>query len=101
MHHVDTLPQRTRNGLDRTKRLLKNNGLAIIEVHYSRTIIDDINFDFIYHEHMTYYTVTSFNNICIFNDIQLENVEFTKIHGKSMRLYVRNIPYNYKLQNVV
>ena len=72
------------------KSILKEDGLAIIEVHYSKTIIDELQFDFIYHEHMSYYNITSFFKIAELYDMSLENIEFTKIHGSSIRVYLRN-----------
>ena len=74
------------------KLVVKDNGLIIIEVHYSKTIIDELQFDFIYHEHMSYYNVTSFYNISQLFGMSLEDVEFTKIHGTSIRVYLRNTP---------
>lgn len=72
------------------KMVLKPDGRALIEVHYMKTILDDMNFDFIYHEHMSYYSVTSFYNIAKMYDMTLENVIETNIHGKSIRVYLRN-----------
>lgn len=72
------------------KILIKPDGLAIIEVHYSKSIIDELQFDFIYHEHMSYYTVSSINQIVRMYDMSLENCEFTKIHGSSIRIFLRN-----------
>lgn len=82
------------------KKILKLNGLAIIEVHYSKTIIDELQFDFIYHEHMSYYNITSFLQIANLYDMSLENVELTKIHGSSIRVYLRNTK-NLELPNNV
>ena len=86
------------------KNILKENGIAIIEVHYSKSIIDNLQFDFIYHEHMTYYNVTSFYRIAILFDMELFDVEFTKIHGSSIRLYLRNSNTNKisdKIMNIM
>lgn len=75
------------------KRLLKDNGLAIIEVHNTKSVIDELNFDFIYHEHMSYYTLTSFSRICALYGFTIEKVEHTTIHGQSIRVYLRNGEY--------
>ena len=40
------------------KKLLNDDGTVVIEVHYFKNIIDRLNFDFIYHEHMSYYTIS-------------------------------------------
>lgn len=86
------------------KNLLKNDGYAIIEVHYSRSIIDQLQFDFIYHEHMSYYTVTSFYKIAKIYDMTLEKVEFTSVHGGSIRVYLKNTPQksvSYEIQELI
>ena len=74
------------------KKVLNENGMAIIEVHYSKLIIDELQFDFIYHEHMSYYNVTSFYNIAKLYNMSLERVEFINIHGTSVRIFLRNKP---------
>lgn len=72
------------------KKLLKKEGLAIIEVHYLTAIIEELNFDFIYHEHMSYYSISSFINICCHFGMTLIDVDITSIHGKSIRVYISN-----------
>ena len=83
------------------KNLLDDDGVIIIEVHYFYNIIKQMNFDFIYHEHMSYYTIDTFINICKKIDMYLENIEFIDIHGGSIRAYIKhkknNDYYNDKL----
>lgn len=71
------------------KRILKPNGLAIIEVHDTKSVIEQLNFDFIYHEHMSYYTLTSFDCIAKRYGFRIEKVERTTIHGQSIRVHLR------------
>ena len=72
------------------KNILNNDGLLIIEVHNSDNIIKDLNFDFIYHEHMTYYTKNSFTKIFEKYNMSVEKIEDINVHGGSMRIYIRN-----------
>lgn len=72
------------------KKLLKQDGVAIIEVHYLFEILDNLNFDFIYHEHFTYYSVTSFYNISRLFGLSLVDVEFVSTHSRSIRVYIKN-----------
>jgi methylation protein EvaC len=72
------------------KDLLKPDGYLYIEVHYGGAIFGENQFDFLYHEHMTYYTVSSFYNISLIFDMTLENVYFHDTHGKSMRICMKN-----------
>ena len=84
--HIDDM-KTVLNGI---KTVLKTGGLLVLEVHYSKTIIDELQFDFIYHEHMSYYTITSLYNICKLYDMSFQSVEFTKLHGTSLRVYFKN-----------
>lgn len=84
--HIDNMME----VMNSIKLILKKNGSIIIEVHYSPTIFQELNFDFIYHEHMSYYNVTSFYKISQYYDLTLEDIEFTNIHGKSVRVYMKN-----------
>lgn len=86
--HIDDMKTIMKN----IKRILKIDGVALIEVHYSKHIFEDKNFDFIYHEHMGYYTVTSMYNICKLFDMYLINVENISTHGGSLRFTIHMKP---------
>ena len=43
--------------------LLKPDGVAVIENHYVKDLIDGVEFDSVYHEHLCYYSVTSFRHL--------------------------------------
>lgn len=74
------------------KRLLKETGVALIEVHYSKHLFEDKHFDFIYHEHMGYYTCTSLYHICQQYGMFLTNVEYINMHGGSLRCTIHMQP---------
>ena len=42
-----------------SKNLLKKNGVFVFEVHYLGKIIDEMQYDMIYHEHLYYYSLLS------------------------------------------
>jgi SAM-dependent methyltransferase len=67
--------------------LLKPDGVAIIENHYVKDMIDHVEFDSIYHEHLCYYSVTSFRNLFARHGLILVDVERLPIHGGSLRVY--------------
>lgn len=67
--------------------LLKPDGVAIIENHYAKDLIDSVEFDSIYHEHLCYYSATSFRNLFIQHGLTLVDVERLPIHGGSLRVY--------------
>ena len=68
--------------------LLKDNGMAVIEVPYVRDLIDNCQFDTIYHEHLCYFSVTSLNRLSRRHRLFLNGVTRLSIHGGSLRLYV-------------
>jgi len=51
--------------------LLKPDGVAIIENHYVKDLIDHAEFDSIYHEHLCYYSATSFKNLFALHGLAL------------------------------
>ena len=79
-----------KNILDGLKLVLKKDGTAIIEVHNSLNILTNLNFDFIYHEHMTYYTKTSFCKIFERIGMHVERIDDIDVHGGSMRVFIKN-----------
>ncbi len=82
--HIDNIYDVYKN----IKRILADDGVIIIEVHYLKNIIDNMNFDFIYHEHMSYYSVKTFIQICKMHDLYLSNIELVSTHGGSLRAYI-------------
>jgi SAM-dependent methyltransferase len=67
--------------------LLKPDGVAVIENHYVKDMIDKVEFDAIYHEHLCYYSVTSFRNLFALYGLTLVDVERLPVHGGSLRVY--------------
>jgi len=69
--------------------LLKPDGVAVIENHYVKDMIDGVEFDSIYHEHLCYYSVMSFRNLFAMHGLKLVNVERLPMHGGSLRVYLQ------------
>lgn len=67
--------------------LLKPDGVAVIENHYVKDMIDHVEFDSIYHEHLCYYSITSFRNLFARHGLTLVDAERLPIHGGSLRAY--------------
>ena len=70
------------------KCLLKPDGIAIIEVPYVRDLIAKLEFDTIYHEHFSYYSVSAAATLCARHGLMIADVELVPIHGGSLRLFV-------------
>ncbi|MBV9126132.1 MAG: class I SAM-dependent methyltransferase [Planctomycetes bacterium] len=68
--------------------LLKDSGLAVIEVPYVKDLIDGCEFDTIYHEHLAYFSLTALDRLCERHGLRILQVERVPIHGGSLRLFV-------------
>jgi 2-polyprenyl-3-methyl-5-hydroxy-6-metoxy-1,4-benzoquinol methylase len=70
------------------KTLLKHDGILIIEAPYLVNLIDNLEYDTIYHEHLSYISVKPMKQFCIKHKMELFNVEMKKIHGGTMRYFI-------------
>ena len=68
--------------------LLRETGVAVIEVPYVRDLVDNCEFDTIYHEHLCYFSVTALDKLFRRHHLFLNHLEHLTIHGGSLRLYV-------------
>ncbi|WP_306132208.1 NAD-dependent epimerase/dehydratase family protein [Roseivivax marinus] len=67
--------------------LLSDTGQVVVEFPYVRDLIDFIEFDTIYHEHLCYFSVGSAKALFERNGLYLNDVRRLPIHGGSLRLY--------------
>jgi SAM-dependent methyltransferase len=72
--------------------ILKPDGVAVIEAPYVRPLIEHVEFDTIYHEHLCYFSVTALVALFARNGLHLNRVEPLTIHGGSLRLFVGHRP---------
>lgn len=68
--------------------LLKETGVAVIEAPYVVDLVEHGEFDTIYHQHLCYFSVTALDRLFRRHNLFLNNIEQTKIHGGSLRLFV-------------
>lgn len=68
--------------------LLKDDGVAVLEVPYVKDLIDGCEFDTIYHEHHCYFSVTALTHLFERHSLYINEVKKLPIHGGSLRLYV-------------
>ncbi|MBC7542332.1 MAG: class I SAM-dependent methyltransferase [Candidatus Sericytochromatia bacterium] len=69
-------------------QLLKHAGLAVIEAPYVRDMIEHVEFDTIYHEHLCYFSLTAVDHLVRRHGLQLVDVERLAIHGGSLRFVI-------------
>lgn len=70
--------------------LLKDTGVAVIEVPYVVDLVDHCEFDTIYHQHLCYFSVTALDQLFRRHRLFLNDVQRTRIHGGSLRLFVES-----------
>jgi nucleoside-diphosphate-sugar epimerase/dTDP-4-dehydrorhamnose 3,5-epimerase-like enzyme/SAM-dependent methyltransferase len=70
-------------------KLLKKNGIIVIEVQYLLNTLKDLTFDNIYHEHYNYWSLTTL--VTFFNKVngKIFRAEKINTHGGSLRIYVK------------
>jgi SAM-dependent methyltransferase len=71
--------------------LLKEDGLAALEVPYVRDLVDNREFDTIYHEHLCYFSVTALDKLFRRHRLFLNDIKRLPIHGGSLRFYIEKI----------
>ena len=84
--HIDDL----KNLLLNTKKVLKKDGLLIIENHYLGSVLKGNQFDTFYHEHPRTYSVLSFTHIAKKLGLKLTDVKFTSRYGGNIRVFISN-----------
>ena len=73
-----------------TKSLLSHEGVLIVEVQNFAQLVKYSLFDTVYHEHYSYFTVTSLYNLLKQFGLGIFKVEFPSTHGGSIRVFARN-----------
>jgi SAM-dependent methyltransferase len=69
--------------------LLEDNGIFIIEVPYLPDLLEKIEFDTIYHEHLSYFSIKPLATLFEKFKMEIFDVERIGIHGGSIRVFVK------------
>jgi SAM-dependent methyltransferase len=70
--------------------ILKPDGIAIIETPYVKDMLDKVEFDTIYHEHLCYYSLTALARLFAARGLQIIDVARLEIHGGSLQVTVQH-----------
>ena len=81
--HIDNISSIIRG----VKKIIHTNGDFIIEVHYLNDLLNSFQYDTVYHEHMSYYSIFSLEKIFLKHGFNLHLVEKINTHSGSIRLY--------------
>jgi SAM-dependent methyltransferase len=70
------------------RHLLRPDGVAIVEVPWVRELVRHLEFDTIYHEHLSYFSLTTLVALLARHHLAVIDVEQVAIHGGSLRLWI-------------
>ncbi len=80
--------------------ILKKNGVASIEFPHLLKLLEGNQFDTIYHEHFSYFSLGTFSKILEKNGLNIIEVEELSTHGGSLRVWASNNKDHVKNINV-
>src|SRR5205823_10076676 len=69
--------------------ILKADGIAVIEFPYLLDLVDRLEFDTVYHEHLAYFALTPLLPVFARQGLQIFDVERLPLHGGSLRIFAR------------
>ena len=69
--------------------LLAADGLGVVEVPYAREMLERLEYDTIYHEHLCYFTVTSLARMAEAAGLSIAHVDRVPVHGGSLRVFLK------------
>ena len=73
--------------VDAIVEMLKPDGVFISESHYLISLLDTLQYDTIYHEHLRYYSLTSLKFLLEMHDLEVFHARPIPSHGGSIRVY--------------
>lgn len=79
--HIDDMKS-VAKGID---LLLNKSGIFIFEIYYLGTVIKELQYDMMYHEHMTYYTIKSLKKFLSKYNLRIFDIEKIKLRSGSLR----------------
>jgi SAM-dependent methyltransferase len=88
--HIDDLPLAFRL----VEGLLSEEGYFIFESAHSLAMVNELLFDTIYHEHMSYHSALSLSKFMPKFGFEIVDIEEISTHGGSIRVICRKIPVN-------
>tara|TARA_B100000242_G_scaffold184033_1_gene132227 strand:+ start:10112 stop:11329 length:1218 start_codon:yes stop_codon:yes gene_type:complete len=87
-------------------KLMTHNSVAVFEIQYALNIFRKLQFDTLYHEHYSYFSVTSILALLKNTKISIFDVQETNTHGGSIRIFLKkknNITFkeNLKIEKII
>jgi hypothetical protein len=78
-------------------KCLKDNGVFVVQFMYAGTMVEKLNFDGIYHEHLCYYTLNSLKNLLKPYGLKIFDSYYSEIHSGSIIAKVCKETANFEL----
>jgi hypothetical protein len=72
------------------KKALKSDGVFVVQFMYAGTMVEKLNFDGIYHEHLCYYTIDSLSKLLSPYGLRIFDAYYSDIHSGSIIAKVCN-----------
>lgn len=69
------------------RNLLTDDGVFLSESHYLDSLVDTLQFDTIYHEHLRYYSIAFLKNFLESNKLKVFRIDKINTHGGSIRVW--------------
>ena len=73
--------------VDGIVELLGENGVFVSESHYLLDLVETLQYDTIYHEHLRYYSLASLQHLLNAHDLEVFHIKRIPTHGGSIRVY--------------
>jgi len=86
---------------DNVKKLLKDDGVFVIEVQYILDTLKDLTFDNIYHEHLSYFSILSLTDFFSRQNMEIFKVKHVDTHGGSIRVFIQKKGSTHKIDSSV
>lgn len=86
------------------KLLLKQGGRVVVEAPYVGDLLEHVEFDTVYHEHLCYFSLTALVSLFARHDLDIIDVERLDIHGGSLRIFAThagNEPISESVTNLI
>jgi NDP-4-keto-2,6-dideoxyhexose 3-C-methyltransferase len=74
--------------IEDVKKIMKDEGIFIIQQNYLVGMLQQNAFDNIVHEHLEYYSLLSLNNLLKKHDLEVFDLEERSLNGGSFRTYI-------------
>ena len=84
------------------KILIKENGIFVFEVPYLNDLIQKLEFDTIYHEHLSYFALSPIINLVHQFGLEVFDIKKQSVHGGTIRVFITkkgNILQKNSVQN--